>query len=93
MSEGKDRLRPLAEDTSLEAEAILIDHYRRLEVHEKIAIAMELTRLMDEVALEGIRERHPGASEREQKLRLAALKYGRELMLAAFGWDPLVEGW
>ena len=71
----------------------MIEHYRGLEVHERIAIAMELTRMADEIALEGIRERYPHATEREQKLRLAALRYGRDLMLKAFGWDPLVEGW
>lgn len=86
-------LRPLSPDTSLAAESVLIEHYRGLEVHERIAIAMDLTRMADEIALEGIRERHPDATEREQKLRLAALKYGRELVLKAFGWDPLVEGW
>jgi hypothetical protein len=41
----------------------------------------------------GIRERHPTASERELRLRLAALKYGRDLMVRACGWDPDVEGW
>ncbi len=72
---------------------MLLEHYRRLEVHEKVAIMMDLARLADDAALVGIRERHPAASEREQRLRLAALKYGRDLMVKAFGWDPLVEGW
>ena len=43
--------------------------------------------------LEGIRERYPESTDREQRLRLAALKYGRDLMVKAFDWDPLVEGW
>ncbi len=85
--------RPLSADTSPEAEAILVEHYRRLEVHEKVAIMMDLARLADDAALVGIRERYPQASQREQRLRLAALKYGRDLMVSAFGWDPLVEGW
>jgi hypothetical protein len=84
---------PLTEDTSPEAQAILVEHYRRLEVHERVAIMMDLTRLADGAALMGIRERHPDASEHEQRLRLAALKYGRDLMVAAYGWDPHVEGW
>lgn len=84
---------PLAEDTSPAAEAILLEHYRSLEVHEEVANVMELTRLVDDAALMGIRARHPDAGEREQRLRLAALKYGRELMVAAYGWDPHVEGW
>ena len=86
-------LRPLAADTSPEAEARMIEYYRSLEPQERVAIALELTRLADEIALEGIRERYPQATEREQKLRLAALKYGRELILKAFGWDAEVEGW
>jgi len=74
-------------------EALLFEHYRGLPVHEKVRIAMDLTRQADEIALVGIRERHPNSSDREQRLRLAALKYGRELMVKAFGWDPDVEGW
>jgi len=54
---------------------------------------MDLARLNDEVVLGAIRERHPGASKHEQKLRLAALKYGPDLVLAAYGWDAHVEGW
>lgn len=88
-----DAPRTLAGDTSPEAEALLLEHYRGLEVHEKVAIMMDLTRLADDTALVGIRERYPAAGEREQRLRLAALKFGRELMVAAYGWDPNVEGW
>lgn len=86
-------LRPLADDTSLAIEAMMLAHYRELAVHEKLAIVRKLTRLADSIALVGIRERHPEADEREQRLRLAALKHGRELVLAAFGWDPAIEGW
>jgi hypothetical protein len=66
---------------------------RALSRARGVAIVLDLTRLADEAALEGIRLRHPDASEREQKLRLFALKHGRDLALAAYGWDPLVEGW
>ena len=37
-----------------------------------------LTRAVQALALAGIRQRHPGASERECFLRLAALELGRE---------------
>ena len=86
-------LRPLADDTSPEAEALLFEHYRGLEVHEKLHIVFELGRFTDELALEGLRERYPAADENELRLRLAALKYGRETVLAAFGWDPELQGW
>jgi hypothetical protein len=89
----KTNLKPLARDTSIEAETLLFDHYGSLEVHEKTEIIADLNGQMDRIALVGIRERHPDASEREQHLRLAALKYGRELMVKAFGWDPELQGW
>jgi hypothetical protein len=35
----------------------------------------------------------PDLSERELRLRLAALWLDRETMIDAFGWDPEVEGY
>ncbi len=86
-------LRPLSEDTSPEAEALLLEHYRSLDAPEKVRIALELSRRSAELALQGIRERHPEATGEEQLLHLAALKYGREIMVEAFDWDPLEKGW
>ena len=86
-------MRPLAADTSSRVEAILLEHYRQLDGPEKMAIVWELTELAEEAALTGIRERHPNATESELGLRLAALKYGRDVVLRACGWDPLVQGW
>jgi hypothetical protein len=85
--------RRLAEDTAPEIEALLVEHYRQLVPHQKVAIILDLNRTSEEAALAGIRERHPNADERELQLRLAALKYGRELMVKAYGWDPALEGW
>lgn len=80
-------------DTSSEAERILVEHYRRLSFTEKVRIIEDLNRMTEDLALVGILERHPSATEEEQRLRLAALKYGRDLVVQAFGWDPEVEGW
>ena len=33
------------------------------------------------------------ALNREVFLRLAALRNGRDLSIAAYGWDPDIEGW
>jgi len=44
------------------------------------------------LALAGVRRRHPEASPREQALRVGALTIGRDLMMAAFRWDPEREG-
>ncbi len=46
----------------------------------------------DAMAMAGLRSRHPQASEEELRLRLAALRLGRDLMVRAFGWDPEALG-
>ena len=79
-------------DTSEAAERFLYAAYARMSPGEKGRIIFDLIRLGDEAALMEIRRRHPGCSEREERLRLAARKYPRELMIKAFGWDPEVEG-
>ena len=84
---------PRSRDTSPEAEEVLFDFYRNMDVAQKMHIIFDLQETMDQIALVGIRERHPDCSEREARLRLAALKYDRELMIRAFGWDPEVEGY
>jgi hypothetical protein len=49
----------------------------------------ELTRAVHVLALAGLRQRHPGADDRELFLRLAAMRLGRETMVEVYGWDPL----
>jgi len=58
---------------------------------EKLRLVEQLVLASEELALVGIRERQPGASERELELRLAALRLDREAMIRLFGWDPLRE--
>ena len=80
-------------DTSPEAERVLFDLYRRLSPSERLQLVFDLQEASDDFALWGIRERHPEADEREQRLRLAALKIERELMIRALGWDPREKGY
>jgi len=83
----------LAPDTDAAAERVLIDLYRRMTPAQKLQAIFELQRTADAIAIAGIRRRHPGVDEAEARLRLAALKYPRELMIAAFGWDPERRGY
>ena len=46
---------------------------------EKLQVVAELNAAVDAMALAGVRSRHPGASPREQFLRLACVKLGRDL--------------
>jgi hypothetical protein len=67
-----DRLIML-EDTSAEAEELQIRHWREMSPADKAALVSALCRNTRELAREGIRSRHPEATERECFLRFAAL--------------------
>jgi hypothetical protein len=52
-----------------------------------------MNRALDQLARARLRTQYgDDLSERELRLRLAALRLDRELMVAAFGWDPRVHG-
>ena len=82
----------LSRDTSLAAEKVLVGLYRAMTPSQKLHAIVELQKAADQLALAGIRRRHPDLSATEERLRLAALKYPRALMINAFGWDPETHG-
>lgn len=79
-------------DTSEAVDRLLMERYRRMSPNDKLRMVTELNQTVEAVALAGLRQRYPDASERELRLRLAAIRYGRELVLKAFGWDPDEHG-
>ena len=84
----------MSSDTDPEIQRILDEHARRLTPGERMMRVFELNRAAELMALAGIRQRHgDGLSEREERLRLAALRLDRETMVEVFGWDPEVEGY
>jgi len=77
------------DDTHPRIRAEQIRLYRRMSPARRVEIALQLCRMVDDAALAGVLERHPGCSEREARMRLAVLKYGAELVEKAYGWrDP-----
>lgn len=72
------------QDTDAEAERRQIERWRAMSPAETLALVGELNAACDRMALAGIRMRHPGASEREQFLRLAVIKLGHDLALHAY---------
>lgn len=80
-------------DTTREIEELHFAAYRRMSSSEKLARIGALGEMVESVALAGLRARYPEADERELRLRLAARQIPRELMVAAYGWDPEVEGY
>jgi hypothetical protein len=75
---------PLSLDTSPEIERMQIERWRQMSPAEKAAIVSGLTRAVYELALAGIRLRHPAASPREQFLRMALLTLGPDLARQAY---------
>ena len=80
-------------DTSPEAEAVLVRLAREMPPGEKLQIAASMSRAIRELAEVGVRSRHPRASEDEVRRRVAALVLPREIVIAAYGWDPEQEGY
>ena len=86
-------MRTQSPDTDPAVEERQIEVWRRMTPAEKLHIVSELVRASEELALAGIRQRHPGATGRELELRLAALRLDRDLMLRWLDWDPEREGY
>jgi len=78
--------RTQSRDTSPEAERILFDHYRQLSAADKILLVRQLCRAAETFALAGARRRHPGASEEELQMRVAATRFDAPTLREAFGW-------
>jgi hypothetical protein len=80
-------------DTSPEAEAFLIEGYRRMSPAEKLRRVASLNRALKELAAARIRAQYGDIPDDEMRLRLGALRLGRETMVKVFGWDPDEKGW
>ncbi len=72
-------------DTSPEAEAVLIEGYRRMTLKQKFEQVERLNRMGRALAMSGLRRRYPEASEEQIRRRLAGLLLGEELATKAYG--------
>jgi hypothetical protein len=87
-------MKPLSADTPPEIEEILLERYRQMPPFEKLMQVFELNRMAQQMAALRLQAQYgPDLSERELRLRLAALWLDRETMIEAFGWDPEIEGY
>lgn len=75
---------PLADDTPLDIEIRQVALWQRMSRDEKAALVTGLCRAVHEAATAGIQRRYPDATPREQFLRLAILRLGRDLCSQAF---------
>lgn len=78
-------MRTLAEDTSPEAERVLIELWRQASPARKFAMIEEATRAFRESLLAGLRERYPADSPERPRRRFADLWLGPDLARQVFG--------
>jgi hypothetical protein len=82
-----------AVDTDPKVAQLPIAALRRLPPWRKLEQVVALTERTTVLALADIRRRHPHASDRELRLRLASRRMDPALLRAAFGWDVAVQGY
>lgn len=80
-------------DTSTDVEARQLAHWRAMSAKERFDLVAALNDSCEQMAAAGVRLRYPDADADEVRLRVLALRLGRDLMVAAYGWDPDLEGW
>jgi hypothetical protein len=66
-------------DTTAAAQAVQDALQRRLSPAEKLAQAARLSRMIDQLSVEGLRRRHPAATDETIRDLRAELRLGREL--------------
>jgi len=75
-------------DTTPEADARYHELLRRMPPERRLEAAMRLSQAVRELAVAGIRQRHPEAGEHELRVRLTARLYGRACAQRLFGGVP-----
>ncbi len=87
-------MKPLFSDTPPEMERVLIEGYRAMTPRQKLERVVALNRALDQLARARLRAQYGDElPEREIRLRLAALRLDREVMIKVFGWDPHEHGY
>jgi hypothetical protein len=81
-------MRPESRDTHPAIEALRIEGFRWTTAAQKFAQVASLTRNVRDLAIAGIRMRHPGIGDRDTRIRLAAMTLDRMVLARAFGWAP-----
>jgi hypothetical protein len=78
----------LFSDTTPEAEKVLIELLRRASVARKCEMLGQMNAAARQLALQGLRARHPAATEAQLQRYLADLLLGPELAARAYGPRP-----
>jgi len=79
-------------DTTPDAWAKQFELYRRMSPAEKAAGVRAITLTVNTLALAGLRQQYPAASDAELMLRLAVRRLGEDMVARAYGWRPPQHG-
>ena len=83
--------RQMNRDTTPEEEAVLVRLWRETPAWRKWELMEDVNRVARELALAGLRRRHPDAAPEELHRRLADLLLGPELAAEVYGPGPAAE--
>lgn len=75
-------------DTDPKALEVYLKLHREMTPGERLARVFELCEFQRSLQMANVRAAYPNAGEEELFLRVAARRLGRELMIAAYNWDP-----
>jgi len=75
----------LARDTSVEAEAVMLEIYRKMPAWRRLELLDEACALSMELARTGLRRRNPHASEEAIERLLRDLMLGADLAAVVYG--------
>ena len=81
----------LSPDTDPEAERIQIEIFRNMPAWRKMQLVEDANQTARQLALAGLRQRHPKASPEELHRRLVGLFLGEELATEVYGPLPEAE--
>jgi hypothetical protein len=78
-------------DTTPDAEAMQLELYRRMSPGQRGELAFTMSMMARDVALAGIRSRHPAYSDDEAQFALFRVLVGDELFRRAWPRAPVLE--
>lgn len=74
----------MASDTTTQSQHRHDDLFRAMTCDQRVAMAVEMSETVRQVAREGVRMRHPGYTDEDVRLTSIRLLLGDELFAAAF---------
>jgi len=79
---------PLSTDTAPHIERLQIERLRQMPARRKLALVGEMNQAVRDLALAGLRQRHPNDTPARRQRRLAGLLLGAELATRVYGPAP-----